>query len=320
MKNKKIRIFTFGILIILIAIMGFLWGGNKGNNADSTNGKFTVAYLNSSDDNVFCTMIKNAFIDYGKKTDSSIQILTANGKQDINLQIAQMEEFINKKVNVICINTINQDDIVPTVNKAIAAGIPVIAVNVDVTGDKDIRVVSQDYEAGALQGEYMKNNLPLNAKILYLEGTRSHKNARDRWQGFSETCLKARPDIQVLSNLDGDYSRAEGMKIMSVWLKIFPHFDAVIAGNDEMALGAMKSLQAAGRLNGVLISGVDGTKPALEAIAAGNMAQSVKQDGVAQAQESFNIVEAIKKGEKPPKEKIIPFTSITKENLSQFLQ
>ena len=132
--------------------------------------------------------------------------------------------------------------------------------------------------------------------------------------------MKARPDVQLLSMMDGDYSRAEAMKIMSVWLNLFPQINAVIAGNDEMALGAIAALKAANRLEGTLVSGVDATDAALKAIEAGEMVQTVKQDAVGQAEGAVDIAVAAKSGNVPSEGKTIPFTSITKDNIAQFIK
>ncbi|MDQ0204140.1 sugar ABC transporter substrate-binding protein [Pectinatus haikarae] len=315
--RKRNSVIIFGVLILAIAIAGFIFGKFQ-YGGSTANGKFIVAYLNSSDSDNFLATIKAGFDESAKK-DTGIEVKFADGKSDVNLQIDQMNQFIAEKVNAICINAVDLEAVVPVIEKANAAGIPVIAVNRAPKGGNYMLAASKDYEAGVLQGQYMIKALPPNAKILYLEGTRSQESAQQRWTGFSDACLKQRPDIQVLSNLDGNYDKAEGMKIMSVWLQIFPHFDAVVSGNDQMALGAIKAMQAAGR-QGVAVSGVDGTSEALKAISEGLMAQSVKQDGVKQAQESFKLVEMIKEGKTPPKENMIPFTSITKENLNEFLK
>src|SRR5690606_15256261 len=116
---------------------------------------------------------------------------------------------------------------------------------------------------------------------------------QERLKGFEEALQ--RPDVTILANLSGNYDRAEGMKVTEDWIQSFPQFDAIIAANDQMALGALQALQAADRLKGVMISGVDGTKDALTAIKAGEMSQSIFQNAAGQAQAAFDVVETIKK-------------------------
>ena len=107
------------------------------------------------------------------------------------------------------------------------------------------------------------------------------------------------------------------MKIMSTWLSIFPKIDAVVCGNDQMAFGAIIALKAANRLQGCLVSGVDAVDEALDAVATGELAQTIKQDGIAQANGVVTILDQINRGE-TPNDISVPFTSITRENLAQF--
>lgn len=310
--KKKYLILISSLTIILLVTFAFINLSVKKNNI------FTVAYLNSDNNDYFCNLIRINFIDIAKQN-NNISVKYADAQNDITKQIDQVNMFIAAKVNVICINPVNQKMILPVIEKAAAAGIKIISINRSLNNDKVIYVGSKDYEAGLLQGNYMYTHLPQNAKILYLSGPPSHKSARDRWRGFYDACLKKRPDIKLLCNLNGNYLKTDGMLIMSVWLQLFPHFDAVIAANDQMALGVISSLKKAHRLDNVLISGIDGTYDALKAIKNGEMTQSVKQDALAQAQESFKLIEDIRQRKKIPNEKIIRFTSITRENLKEYL-
>ena len=158
--------------------------------------------------------------------------------------------------------------------------------------------------------------LPQGAKVLYLQGTPGLYHSMEREQGFM-AALKARKDVNVLSSLSGNYSRAEGMKITEDWVQRYPKFDAIVAANDQMALGALQALKTAGR-KGVLISGIDGTADAKTAIKAGEMAQSVLQNGQAQAQGAFKVLTELKAGKAAPADVLVPFESITKDNVAKY--
>ena len=140
----------------------------------------------------------------------------------------------------------------------------------------------------------------------------------ERLQGFTDACLSKRPDVKLLSSLSGNYSRAEGMKVTEDWVQSFPQFDAIIAANDQMALGALQALKTSGRLKGVMISGIDGTADALAAIESGEMSQTIFQNAKGQAETAFQVVQGMMKGETTPPEKLVPFESITKENVAKY--
>ena len=169
-----------------------------------------------------------------------------------------------------------------------------------------------------MQGEYMAKNLPQGAQIVYFGGEMTQGGARKRWEGFKEACLDKRPDIKLIGQSDCGWQKVNSLKQMTLWLKLFPKIDGVVAANDDMALGAVQAMKDAGRLDGVLVSGVDATGDALKAIAAGSMSQTVMQDAKGQGEGAFSLVQAFFHGEHPAEDLLIPFVSITKENLSQY--
>jgi inositol transport system substrate-binding protein len=164
----------------------------------------------------------------------------------------------------------------------------------------------------------MAKHLPQGAKIVYLMGESRLNAAIARWEGFKAACLDKRPDIQLLAKADANWSEAEGLKDMTLWLQVYPQIDAVVAGNDNIALGALKALKAAGRDQGVIVSGVDAMDYAVKAVAAGEMSQTVKQDADKTAEGIANLLKTALSGTIPTDEVKVPFTEITKENAAQF--
>ncbi|NTA19462.1 sugar ABC transporter substrate-binding protein [Agrobacterium tumefaciens] len=279
--------------------------------------KFVVGYANMADTDVFVMARKNAFVE-AAKSDADIEVNFSDANNDASKQLDQIDNFIAQKVNAIVVVPVDYQGIVPGVEKANAAGIPVIALGIQSAGGKYTFVGSKNIDAGRLQGEFMKANLPKDAKILYLEGTPGLSHTQERKKGFEEAL--GRSDVTTLASLSANYDRAEGMKVTEDWIQSFPKFDGIIAANDQMALGALEALKGANRLKGVFISGVDGVPDALTAIKAGEMSQTIFQDAAGQAKAAFEVVEGIKKGEQPPAEKLVPFASITKENVAQFIK
>jgi inositol transport system substrate-binding protein len=103
------------------------------------------------------------------------------------------------------------------------------------------------------------------------------------------------------------------------WIQTFPKFDAIVAANDQMALGALQALKSADRAKGVVISGIDGTPDAVKAIKEGEMAQSIFQNAKGQAKAAFEVVSDLKSGKPAPEEKLVPFESITKDNVQKYM-
>ena len=274
-----------------------------------------VVYANYDDSDGFCAQLKDAF---AKKAQADgIEVTFLDAKGDGNLQIDQLNEVISDGAGAIILLAADGSSIVKTIEKANDAGIPIITVNRSVAGGKVLRAFSDDVEAGRMQGEYMAAHLPPNAKIVYLQGDGTQGSAVGRWEGFKAACLDRRSDIQLLSFVDAGWSKAEALKTMMLWMSMFPEIDGVVAGNDDMAIGAVAALKGAGRLEGCLISGVDATAAGLAAVEAGEMAQTIKQDAKAQGEGALTLAEGFIKGNPPSGDLAVPFTSITQDNLAQ---
>lgn len=299
----------WGLLLLPVACLSLTGCGLPGASSDR------VIYANYDDGDGFCTQIKDAFAAKAKADGIEVEFLDA--QNDGNMQIDQLNEAISSGAGAIILLAADGSSIVKTIEKANDAGIPIITVNRSVAGGKVLRAYSDDVEAGRMQGEYMASHLPPNAKIVYLQGDGTQSSAVGRWEGFKAACLDKRPDIQLLSFVDAGWSKAEALKTMMLWMNMFPEINGVVAGNDEMALGAIAALKGANRLAGCLVSAVDATPAGLAAVEAGEMAQTVKQDAKAQGEAALTLAEGFLKGNPPSGDLAIPFTSITSDNIAQ---
>ena len=300
---------TWGLLLLPAACLSLAGCGLPGASSDR------VIYANYDDGDGFCTQIKDAFAAKAKADGIEVEFLDA--QNDGNMQIDQLNEAISSGAGAIILLAADGSSIVKTIEKANDAGIPIITVNRSVAGGKVLRAYSDDVEAGRMQGEYMASHLPPDAKIVYLQGDGTQSSAVGRWEGFKAACLDKRPDIQLLSFVDAGWSKAEALKTMMLWMNMFPEINGVVAGNDEMALGAIAALKGANRLAGCLVSAVDATPAGLAAVEAGEMAQTVKQDAKAQGEAALTLAEGFLKGNPPSGDLAIPFTSITSDNIAQ---
>ena len=304
---RQISTVIIVMLMVIILIAGC--GGSGGGGG--------IAYLNFDDSDVFVNIIKTEFEKGASSKGLNVEYFDAKG--DINLQIDQMKEVLAGDYKVIVLIAADGNLIVPTVEQANEAGMTVITINRAIAGGEHVEVFSDEAEAGKMQAEHLSKTLPQGANIVYLEGESNQTNAVQRWEGFSKTIASKRPDVKILDMQPAAWSRVEAMKIMVQWLSLFPKIDAVVCGNDQMALGALSSLKAANRLQGCQVTGVDAVDEALKAVAAGEMVQTIKQDAAKQGAGAVELAEEALKGQKPSNVNV-PFVSITKENLSQFMK
>lgn len=316
MKKKALAI-LLSALIAAGALSGCALGG--GSDDGSAEGKFVVAYLNSGDSDVFDKLKKDTFNDL-VKDDATIEVVNSEANMDPQKQLNQVDDAIMQEVDAIVIVPIDYSGITPGVEAANKAGIPVICLGIESEGGDYTFVGCQNRDAGVMQAEYMAEALPENAKVLYLSGTPGLYHSVERHDGFYETIGEKRPDVEILGEMTGEYTRDKAQKVVEDWCQSYSEFDAIVCANDQMALGAIEALKAANRLDGVLVAGVDATDDAMNKIVEGEMAISIRQSADALAQNCYETLQKMQAGEDPGDRVIVDFESVAADNVSDYLK
>ncbi len=249
----------------------------------------------------------------------SMSITILDAAFDMARQLEQIDQFIEEDVDVAVIIPVDYDLVSSGIIKLNEAGIPVITLGVQAKSGDFCYIGSPNINAGRLQAEYIADVLPLESKVLYIEGDVKRYHSQERKEGFLSVLQSTRKDIQILDSRDGVYLESMGETIMSEWLTLYDDFDAVISANDRMALGAIKVLKEQGRLDGLTILGIDGSNMrALQAVEDGELTMTIYQDAMEQALQCYNVLESLSEGEMLPENIIIPFKVITKENVEEY--
>ncbi|MHB1453446.1 MAG: substrate-binding domain-containing protein [Saccharofermentanales bacterium] len=249
----------------------------------------------------------------------NVELIEADGKGRAENQIYQVENFIARKLDVIILNPYSFEDCRAAVESANRAGIPILTVNNLVSNqDKCATFVGSDaVESGRIQMEAAAKKLNGTGNIVIFHGPIGHDAEIGRRKGVQEI-LDQYPDIEVIYEQSANWSREEGEAIMEIWLQSGERIDAVLAQNDEMALGALNAIKAAGNAGGILIYGMDGISDALEAISSGDLTGTVFQDAQGQGSGAIEAAIKIAKGQKVIKSIYIPYVFIDKANLSEY--
>jgi galactofuranose transport system substrate-binding protein len=199
-------------------------------------------------------------------------------------QVSDVESMIAQKVDAIFLAPREEVPLAEAVLKAKAAGIPVILLdrNVDQSraqaGRDFVTFIGSDFiEEGKRAADWLIKKTGGTAKIIELEGTTGSSPANDRKKGFDDA-IKAQSGMQILASQTGDFARDKGRQVMETLLQAHPDVTVVYAHNDEMAIGAIAALEAAGKKPGtdVIVVSIDGEKDALQAIVDGKMGASVE--------------------------------------------
>ncbi|WP_260954652.1 sugar ABC transporter substrate-binding protein [Pseudomonas citri] len=273
-------------------------------------------------DDTWLTYLRESMDKKAKSLPDGVTLQFEDARSDVVKQLSQVESFVSQKVDAIIVNPVDTAATQRITQSAVAAGIPLVYVNRRPDDLKlpagVVTVASDDLEAGRMQMQYLAEKMAGKGDIVILLGDLANNSTTNRTKGVKEVLAKY-PNIKIEQEQTGTWLRDKGMTLVNDWLTQGREFNAVVANNDEMAIGAAMALKGAGKEKGsVLIAGVDGTPDGLNAVKKGEMAVSVFQDAKGQADGSIDT--AVKMVKKQPVEQAVwvPYRLITPENVDQF--
>jgi ABC-type sugar transport system substrate-binding protein len=280
------------------------------------------------DDN-FLTVLRNSMQDYAK-SQGKVTLQIEDAQNDVGKQLNQIQNFIAGGVDAIIVNPVDTDATVAMSKAAAAAKIPLIyvnrqPVNVDQLPPNQAFVASDERESGTLETKEVCRQLKeagkKEASIVVIMGELSNQAARQRTQDIEDVI--ATPEcafMKIVEKQTANWVRQQGADLMTNWLSAGLKFDAVVSNNDEMAIGAIQALKAAGTdMKSVIIGGVDATQDALAAMKAGDLDVTVFQNAAGQGKGAVDAALKIARGEKVEQKIYIPFELVTPANLNQYI-
>ena len=250
--------------------------------------------------------------------DVELTVVDAGG--DAAKQLQQVETFISQKVDAIIMQPQEQEACSPAIDKAKAAGIPIINCNSLTITEPDAYVGGNDSESAEIAMTYIAEQLGGKGNVLMMHGHPGQTAEVKRTEGAMDI-LAQNPDMTLLDEQTADWDRAEAMTLMENWIQAYgDQINAVFCQNDEMALGALNALVQAGKKDNVLVVGVDAIDDALQSVKDGKMDATVYQDCKGQAEGAIEAAYKLAKGESVEKEILIPFILVTTENVDEYLK
>jgi len=281
------------------------------------------------DDN-FLTVLRNGMVEYADGLEG-VEIQVEDAQNDVGKQLNQIQNFIASGVDAIVVNPVDTDATVAMTQAAANAGIPLVyvnrqPVNVDDLPDNQAFVASDERESGTLETQEICRLLKEmgkgdGAKIVVMMGELSNQAARQRTQDVHDVIATDECSfMEIVEEQTANWSRTEGADLMTNWLSAGLEFDAVVANNDEMAIGAIQAMKSAGiSMEEMLIGGVDATQDALAAMQAGDLDVTVFQDAAGQGKGAVDAALRLAKGEDVDQKVYVPFQLVTPENIDKFL-
>ncbi len=281
------------------------------------------------DDN-FLTVLRNGIDKQGKEMGAEVQIEDAGN--DVAKQLDQIKNFAASGVQAIIVNPVDTSATQAMSDAAAAANIPLVYVNrqpinVDTMPDNQAFVASNEVDSGTLETKevcrLLKAAGKTEANIYVMMGELSNQAAVQRTADIHD--VMAGPDcgvkLTIVDEQTANWSRDQAQSLMTNWISAGKPYDAVIANNDEMAIGAIQAMKAANvDMKVMIIGGVDATQDALAAMQAGDLDATVFQDAAGQGKGALDAAVKLAKGEAVEQKVYIPFQLVTPENIGNFLK
>ena len=245
-------------------------GSSETQSEEKAASELTVGVSISTLNNPFFVSMQEGINQLAEENDTDVRFVDA--QDDTAKQSNDIDDLIQQGVDVLLINPVDSAAIVPAVEAANNANIPVIAIDRSSDGGTLLTTVaSNNEEGGKMAAEFILEQLGENAKVVELEGVPGASANRERGKGFDDY---AKDKLDVVEKQSANFNRAEGLTVMENILQANNDIQGVFAQNDEMALGAAEAM---GNREGVVIVGFDGTEDGLKAIEEGRMTATIAQ-------------------------------------------
>jgi ABC-type sugar transport system substrate-binding protein len=289
----------------------------------------TIGVSIAAFDDTFLTLLRKGMETHADDLEG-VTLRIEDAKNDSGLQLHQIQTFLLDGVDALIVNPVDTDATVVPTEAAQIAGIPLVYVNRQPINLADlppnqVYVGSDEAESGTLETKEVCRQLlaagkEAGAGVLVLMGDLFNQATRQRSADIDEVIASDECGfMHVIEARAANWSRSEGEAAMAAWLAAGIAFDAVIANNDEMALGAIAAMKAAGvDMNSVVVAGIDATGDALAAMRAGDLDVTVFQNAAGQGKGAVDAALGLARGEPVPREILVPFELVTPANLGSY--
>jgi len=245
-----------------------------------------------------------------KASELGYKLLVLDSQNDPAKELANVEDVLNKNIKLMMINPTDSDAVRSAIKAANRKDIPVVTLDRGASSGKVVsHIASDNVQGGEMAGQLIIDTLKGKGKVVELQGVPGTSAARDRGEGFNKA-IKTASGIEVVASQTADFDRTKGLNVMENILQAQPEINAVFAHNDEMALGAIKAIEAAKR--DIVVVGFDGTDDAVKAVNDGELLATVAQQAGMIGSMGVEVADKILKGESVPEYTPVALKVITK--------
>ncbi len=232
----------------------------------------TIAIVLSTLNNPFFVTMKDGA--EAKAEELGYKLIVLDSQNDPSKELSNIEDLTVRGVKAILINPTDSDAVSNAIRMANRAKVPVLTLDRGASrGDVVSHIASDNVIGGEMAGHFIAETVAVDAKVIQLEGIAGTSAARERGEGFMNSVKASK--LELLASQPADFDRTKGLNVMENLLAANPDVQAVFAQNDEMALGALRAVQASGK--DIKIIGFDGTEDGIAAVNRGKLAATVAQ-------------------------------------------
>ena len=310
---KYILLFAFSC-----AILSCNQSSDKGSGESGGDKKLVIGATMLSMQNEFIVNVSDEM--EVKAKELGVELIMVDAERSALKQVEQVESFIAQGVDAIIMNPCEVEASSPAIKLAMNAKIPIINVNSETSAKPTAFVGSDDTESARIAMKYLAEKLGGKGNVLIMHGFMGQAAQLKRDNGAKEI-LKANPGMTLLAEQTGEWDRAKAMSLMENWIQSYgPKINAVFAHNDEMGMGAVKALEAAGLKDKVIVVSVDAIPDALQSVKKGVLNATIFQNAQEQGGKAIETAVKAAKKEAFEKEVLIPFQLVTKENVGEYMK
>ncbi|RVP17931.1 sugar ABC transporter substrate-binding protein [Sinorhizobium meliloti] len=275
-------------------------------------------------DSAFLTILRNGMQDQAAKLDE-VTVQVEDAQNDASRQLDQVQNFVSSGVDAIIVVAVDGDSTPALTKMATDAGIPIVYANhppadVDELPETAAFVGSNEIDSGTLETKEVCRLLGGKGAAYVLMGPLNNHSSLTRTKDIHDVIATDEcKGMSVIEEQSANWDRLEAANIMTNWLSTGREFDAVIANNDEMAIGAIQAMKAAGvDMSKVVVGGIDATPDGLAAMAAGDLDVTVFQNAIAQGAAAMDAAVALSRDQKTERQIWVPFELVTPENMKDY--
>lgn len=326
MKLKKAVVFTMAMVLTGATLLTGCGRGAESKKTDDTkkeetsksgDKKYIIGLSMNTQTNPFFVDVKDGV---QKAADEhGIELHITDAQDDPTTQMKDIENLITKNPDAIIIDTCDSDAIVASVEACNEAGIPVFTMDRESNGGEVVSHIGYDaIKSGKIAGQYLVDTLGGKGKIVEIQGIMGTNVAQNRSKGFNEV-IKEHQDMEIVACQVADFDRAKGMSVMENILQANKQIDGLYAANDEMLLGALEAIEAAGRLDEITMIGCDAIDDTLEAIKSGKVEATIAEPPFFLGKAILNTAFDYLEGKDVEKNIILDNELVTKDNVDSLV-